>query len=169
MSYVKAARATTNTFQTVRGFRQGDELSCSFFNILLGSSSLEMYCFFLYRRSDSNKRARILDYGSLVGFMKIFCEEIEDCNGVSKLRKVLSKEEVIPEYIRKPDGRCVEDSKEGRRALLLAIFQDSSYHIQTGLGSFKANSYAISLPSTSTCPENQHSLSECLQCGLTIV
>lgn len=35
MSCVKAAGTTTNTFQTVRGFRQGDALSCSFFNILL--------------------------------------------------------------------------------------------------------------------------------------
>lgn len=32
---VKAAGTTTNKFRTVRGFRQGDALSCSFFNILL--------------------------------------------------------------------------------------------------------------------------------------
>ena len=35
-SCVRAAGGTSNNFQTVRGFRQGDSLSCSFFNILLG-------------------------------------------------------------------------------------------------------------------------------------
>lgn len=35
VSCVKSAGNTTNTFSTVRGFRQGDALSCSFFNILL--------------------------------------------------------------------------------------------------------------------------------------
>ena len=34
-SYVKAAGVVSEKFQTLRGFRQGDTLSCSFFNILL--------------------------------------------------------------------------------------------------------------------------------------
>ncbi len=34
-SSVKAAGTTTENFRTIRGFRQGDALSCSFFNILL--------------------------------------------------------------------------------------------------------------------------------------
>ena len=34
-SCVKAAGGVSEKFQTLRGFRQGDALSCSFFNILL--------------------------------------------------------------------------------------------------------------------------------------
>ncbi|WP_432652626.1 reverse transcriptase domain-containing protein [Proteus terrae] len=34
-SCVKAAEGVSEQFQTLRGFRQGDALSCSFFNILL--------------------------------------------------------------------------------------------------------------------------------------
>ena len=34
-SSVKAAGETSKKFRTIRGFRQGDALSCSFFNILL--------------------------------------------------------------------------------------------------------------------------------------
>ena len=34
-SCVRAANGISTSFQTMRGFRQGDALSCSFFNILL--------------------------------------------------------------------------------------------------------------------------------------
>uniref|UniRef100_T1H3P2 Uncharacterized protein n=1 Tax=Megaselia scalaris TaxID=36166 RepID=T1H3P2_MEGSC len=51
-------------------------------------------------------------------------EDIENCNGAFKLRKVLSKGKVITGHIRKLDGSCAEDSEKVSNILMATHFPE---------------------------------------------
>ena len=62
---------------------------------------------------------------------KNFCESIESSNETSRLRKILTKEKIVPSFIKRNDGTWTESAEEILGTLMDVHFPDSTSNLDT--------------------------------------